>query len=713
MKRPALFALVLTVAASVLPASGALAELSVGNYVLVTSERVSRTEFQYTYRAQVTNTGPYARDVRASVTSTSPNTVVVDGTLSFGDVPSGGVAVSTDTFSIRQNRLVPFDPSALRWTVQAEIALRIVDLHPRAALPGRFVTVTIAGTTSTAPNLVLILNGLSVAHSPVPGRTDAVTFQVPSDARSGPLYIAHLARQSNTVHFSVSEISVLAPTAAEVVLDELGVPTAVNLVLVGLKNAFNTPTEAQRVAAAVKGQIVGRIPLIAGYQLRLQTTTLAQLQATATILRADPAVAFVMIDQPVGVDAPDWSKDPGLPGQRASNEVEEGAAAYAANVHSTEPGKVRPAPVVVGVVEGDGVAFDSLDFRSYFGGAKFNGITLSGGYSPDATTHATTVVGVIAAGLGTGGNAGLLQGIAGHHGGFDVHVEYGPGCSFLRFCSRGENWASAVIAATERMLNEGATVVNWSFGIHKRGTLKRDGTPVTNNVRSAAFFRDAKDAITTFIKNMETAYPRALIVATAGNGDTRADDSTRATAVDSDSLLIVGAHTNGGAAVVLANGFACNDDDLLDAATRIARESYSNYGDRVDISAAGTVRQSDGSATCGTSVAAPLVTATVAAIQSINPRLSPRQIRALLRRSALPIENQVKFGTKVVDVFTAPLTAEEVGTGDPRVGQGARLSVKRAIEAALSAAGAEGVQYNYTLIADASTVGLSSVRQFS
>ena len=33
-------------------------ELTVGNYQLVASKRVSRFEFEYTYKADITNTGP-------------------------------------------------------------------------------------------------------------------------------------------------------------------------------------------------------------------------------------------------------------------------------------------------------------------------------------------------------------------------------------------------------------------------------------------------------------------------------------------------------------------------------------------------------------------------------------------------------------------------------------------------------------------------------
>ena len=90
---------------------------TVGNYMLVTKERVGRAEFNYTYRADLTNAGDALQNVTATVTSTSPDTVVVDESLRFGDVAAGGTATSTDTFTIRHNRLTPFDFAALVWEI--------------------------------------------------------------------------------------------------------------------------------------------------------------------------------------------------------------------------------------------------------------------------------------------------------------------------------------------------------------------------------------------------------------------------------------------------------------------------------------------------------------------------------------------------------------------------------------------------------------------
>ena len=88
------------------------------NYILVSSQRVSRTEFAYTYRAKVTNHGPVdILGVTATLTSLSAYTVVVAGALTFGDVPAGNTVPSSDTFTIRQNRRFPLKPSDLVWQI--------------------------------------------------------------------------------------------------------------------------------------------------------------------------------------------------------------------------------------------------------------------------------------------------------------------------------------------------------------------------------------------------------------------------------------------------------------------------------------------------------------------------------------------------------------------------------------------------------------------
>lgn len=95
-------------------------DIVIGNYTLTATQRIGRTAYNYTYTAEITNTGPNAQNVTATVASNSPHTTIVDGALSFGDLVAGGHMTSIDTFTIRQDRLYPFSWSDLAWNISFE-----------------------------------------------------------------------------------------------------------------------------------------------------------------------------------------------------------------------------------------------------------------------------------------------------------------------------------------------------------------------------------------------------------------------------------------------------------------------------------------------------------------------------------------------------------------------------------------------------------------
>ncbi len=93
-------------------------DLTVTGQQLVNRRRVSRTDVEFTFQALVTNTGStLATNVHATLTTSSPDTLVIEGAVSFGNVPSGQTVASQDTYTIRQNRRVPFDANVLNWAI--------------------------------------------------------------------------------------------------------------------------------------------------------------------------------------------------------------------------------------------------------------------------------------------------------------------------------------------------------------------------------------------------------------------------------------------------------------------------------------------------------------------------------------------------------------------------------------------------------------------
>ncbi len=106
------------------------AALSVGDFTLVNSIRVSRTVFRFTYKARLTNrSSTNLPGVTATATSRNPNLTVIDQTLTFGVVPAGAgthsqpAIPSQDTFTIEQDRSHPFNPNSLHW---------LFNVHPQA-----------------------------------------------------------------------------------------------------------------------------------------------------------------------------------------------------------------------------------------------------------------------------------------------------------------------------------------------------------------------------------------------------------------------------------------------------------------------------------------------------------------------------------------------------------------------------------------------------
>ena len=110
------------------PGMLAAQDLDIGNYSLISKERVGRTAFDFTYRAQVTNSGPDVQNVTATLISNSPYTTIVDGSLTFGDLGIGETKTSIDTFTICQDRRYPFSWDNLHWDITFQSGTLILTL---------------------------------------------------------------------------------------------------------------------------------------------------------------------------------------------------------------------------------------------------------------------------------------------------------------------------------------------------------------------------------------------------------------------------------------------------------------------------------------------------------------------------------------------------------------------------------------------------------
>jgi hypothetical protein len=98
----------------------------------------------------VSNSGGDIENVIARVTSLSPNTQIVDGDVVVGSMAAGASTTPDDTFTLRQNRIYPFDAANLNWQITFDVVNHAPSAH--AGLDQTvFVGATVAldGTGST------------------------------------------------------------------------------------------------------------------------------------------------------------------------------------------------------------------------------------------------------------------------------------------------------------------------------------------------------------------------------------------------------------------------------------------------------------------------------------------------------------------------------------------------------------------------------------
>ena len=124
-------------------------ELSIGNYQFVSEQRLTRTQWFVTYKAELTNTGGARAGVTASLSSLVPTVKVVDGqgSLHFAPVPANSKVWSTDSFTILVDRSVAFTFANLQWLFVNPVANPGLD---RTAAVGS--TVNLDGSGSTNPS---------------------------------------------------------------------------------------------------------------------------------------------------------------------------------------------------------------------------------------------------------------------------------------------------------------------------------------------------------------------------------------------------------------------------------------------------------------------------------------------------------------------------------------------------------------------------------
>jgi hypothetical protein len=453
---------------------------------------------------------------------------------------------------------------------------------------------------------------------------------------------------------------VITPDESDVVIDEYGNEIAVNLILVCLNENYSSIEYAEEVASSISGSVVGEVSSISLYQIEVPATSISEIEELLDGVSQHEYVDFAMKEMSVYEDFSSWDQEEEWDSQRETNRVEEGTTLYNNEMNI---GTFCPASIGIGISEtSPNIDFDLEDFAKYKNDLSYHYITIDASDGIDLTgndddAHASVVTGVIAAMVGNGEMGGLLASFEMDGGGFNIVV-------------RGKKWTGYYTDQIVKMIEDyDSEVINISHGEYLDTTVDIDGKLLKNSFSDLGISQRDFDEQQLLWAKLFNSYSDVIFVLAAGNNKVE---------ITSDNSLIAGlGHFYNNVVVVSGHDSAGTSSALNYDDYNFATYRNECFGNNVDIVAASEIGTFKNGKT-GTSYSAPLVTATIAAIKSINPDLSPSEIKALLRKSALPISHIDDSHN-----ITSPLTEDEVGSDDSRLGFGARLNVEGAIEMAI------------------------------
>lgn len=490
---------------------------------------------------------------------------------------------------------------------------------------------------------------------------DRLTLKLAKQAlRSAPLWLEDGERTSNPVWLTRQRSHVVAAGPDEVAKNMDGLTTYVDLVSLLIEEKHDGLGEARRIAGKYGAQVVGAIPPLNVYQLRLPVGDLVQRDAMILRMGSEVSVDAVIVEE----SAPERGEEGGGREQAAIVQADEWAAnrfmdALYFYQRRIAASAVPVQPVRVGVIERD-LDFDAPAFESYRGRCDTGRTCLYGRDGGRPTSHGSHVAGILAA-----QGDGFLPGLGKQNPGFDVIVE-----------RNSDAGITANIAASVNLVEDGARVLNWSWGIHRVGAKNVKGDEVDSLVRSGLAMSGYEELLEEFFLWLRAKHPDVVVVNSAGNGASWSgtDEYRLPSSFITEQLLVVGGHQRSDRPVPVADP------------RHVRKRHSSNIDMRVDISAAACIRPSPAAEPhCGTSYATPLVTATVATMLVINPALTPQQVRMLLRRSALTLGPEQDFEAMDAEDLTAPILPSERNgqLHHPDLGRSARLDMQRALDLAV------------------------------
>ena len=546
----------------------------------------------------------------------------------------------------------------------AQLPLRIQQLQRCADLlaeaPQRWC-LRAQGMSQETPQVWLGDQPVPAQHVERQGDTLTLTLDKP---QSAPLWLQAQQQKSNPVWLTAHRSHVVAAGPDAVAKNMDGLTTYLDLISLLIEEKHDGLKEAQRIASKYGATVVGAIPPLNVYQLRLPVRDLVQRDAMVLRMGSETSVDAVVIEE----SAPERGEEGAGKTAKPLDQADEWAAnrfmdALFYYQRRVSASAIEPKPIRVGVIE-RAVDFDAPAFQGYRGTCAPRTTCLYGRDNDQAQGHGSHVAGILAA-RGKGVEGGFLTGLGKASPGFEVIVE-----------RNSDAGITANIAASVNLVEDGVRVLNWSWGIHRIGARNVDGDEVDSLVRSGLAMSGYEELLEEFFLWLRSEHPDVVVVNSAGNGASWSgtDEYRLPSSFITEQLLVVGGHQRSSV------------DSPVDDPRHVIKRHSSNVDMRVDVSAAACIQPPGASkAHCGTSYATPLVAATVAAMLSINPALTPEQLRMLLRRSALTFGLEQDFEAADAEDLTAPILPSERNgrLDDPDLGRSARLDMQRALDLAV------------------------------
>ena len=383
---------------------------------------------------------------------------------------------------------------------------------------------------------------------------------------------------------------------------------------------------AKKIIGQIEGTIVGELEFINLYQVETDDQTESELNAKLDDLSGMEGVELVFPNVPAyGSDA---AGEPCTP-------LQDPAYADPLNSHYNIIGMESAWKIL----KGSGVTLNKvnvgvLDEAFYTGSDEFNGnAKLSGDTTNDPVkendrivdggfTHGTMVAHVVGADSKNGGMVGVAGVLEENltinvKNVFDANPEFtatkADAEDLTQFTdpADGVAYTDKVLVYLKKMVDDGATVINCSFGF---SPLSDDYEPIVK-------------AYTKFFKRMQETNPNVVFVASAGNSG-NADGSQGALNGKNDcpagiklpNVITVGAINTDGTRAEFSS-FATGDAEVTLSAPGVQM-------------VVGTDENGQPIKASGTSFSAPQVTAAIALIQSISPGMDAGQIKDLLVQTA-------------------------------------------------------------------------------